>query len=73
MKNLRPIFALLVLAVCTVGLVWGQAVTATLVGTITDLIHYRSRTERMLSGVAKMTVGQLWKAMDEQIKARKAS
>jgi carbon monoxide dehydrogenase subunit G len=26
--------------------------------------------QRMLSGVAKMTVGQFWKAMDEQIKAR---
>lgn len=36
MKNLRPILALLLLACCTCGLVWGQAVTATLVGTITD-------------------------------------
>jgi uncharacterized protein len=26
--------------------------------------------QRMLSGVAKMTVGQFWKAMDDQIKAR---
>src|SRR5437764_15005383 len=36
MKTLRPIFALLLLAACTAGLVWSQAVTATLVGTITD-------------------------------------
>ena len=36
MKHLRPIFALLLLACGTAGLVWGQAVTATLVGTITD-------------------------------------
>jgi hypothetical protein len=26
--------------------------------------------QRMLGGVAKMTVGQFWKAMDEQVKAR---
>ena len=36
MKHLRPIFALLLLACCTAELVWGQAVTATLLGTITD-------------------------------------
>src|SRR6478752_372224 len=36
MKTLRPIFALLLLGCCTAGFVWGQAVTATLVGTITD-------------------------------------
>jgi hypothetical protein len=36
MKNLRPIFALFLLGCLTAGFVWGQAVTATLVGTITD-------------------------------------
>src|SRR6185369_10537644 len=36
MKNLRPILALLLLGCLTAGFVWGQAVTATLVGTITD-------------------------------------
>src|SRR5437764_2940095 len=36
MKNLRPIFALLLLGCLTAGVVWAQAVSATLVGTITD-------------------------------------
>ncbi|MFI5268531.1 MAG: SRPBCC domain-containing protein, partial [Chloroflexota bacterium] len=29
--------------------------------------------QRMLGGVAKMTVGQLWKAMDGQIKERQGA
>jgi len=29
--------------------------------------------QRMLSGVAKMTVGQLWKAMEDQIKEKKGA
>jgi hypothetical protein len=29
--------------------------------------------QRMLGGVAKMTVGQLWKSMEEQIKARQGA
>ena len=36
MKNLRLIFVLLLLACAIAGTVWGQAVTASLVGTITD-------------------------------------
>ncbi len=36
MKNLRGVFALLLLAGAIAGSVWGQAVTASLVGTITD-------------------------------------
>src|ERR1051326_6156668 len=36
MKNLRPIFALLLLGCFAARFVWGKAVTATLVGTITD-------------------------------------
>ena len=36
MKNLRAIFVLLLLAFAIAGTVWGQAVTASLVGTITD-------------------------------------
>src|SRR4030095_16711416 len=35
MKHLRLIFAALLVA-CASGVIWGQAVTATLVGTITD-------------------------------------
>src|SRR5215204_1723813 len=36
MKNLRSIFALPLLACAIAGSAWGQAVTASLVGTITD-------------------------------------
>src|SRR4051794_32199314 len=36
MKNLRLIFALLLLACLIAGSAWGQAVTASLVGTVTD-------------------------------------